>query len=132
MYIFPALASVYAKLATLQGTDAGQGANLIGVQDAGSKFVGDTVEEVLTELDTHITNLTATDIAYTDTYEVDATNVQAIIDLIVNGFIDIYATFDTISGVLDDKADKSAVSTTFTTTDGKTVTVTDGVITSVV
>lgn len=50
MYLFPNLASVYAKLSTLQGTDAGQGANLIGVQDAGSKFVGNTVEEVLLEL----------------------------------------------------------------------------------
>jgi hypothetical protein len=50
MYIFPSLASVYAKLATLQGTDVGQGANLIGVQDADGNFTGDTVEEVLAEL----------------------------------------------------------------------------------
>lgn len=105
MYLFPNLASVYAKLSTLQGTDAGQGANLIGVQDAGSKFVGDTVEEVLTELDTHITNLTATDIAYTDTYEAGAIDVQSIIDVIIAYLVTIDSTYvykdgDTMIGAL--------------------------------
>ena len=81
MYIFPALASVYAKLSTLQGTDAGQGANLIGVQDAGSKFVGDTVEEVLQEVGTQLSG---------------------------------------------------GATGTFTSADGKTVTVTNGIIVSIV
>lgn len=70
-----------AMYSVLASTNTTNGASLIGVEDAGSKFVGDTVEEVLQEVGTQLSG---------------------------------------------------GVTGTFTSADGKTVTVTNGIITSIV
>jgi hypothetical protein len=71
----------YNTKSALASTSTGQGAALVGIEDAGTYFTGDTVEEALQQLGASIGSGAAEDVTYDNsTSGLTATNVQDAID----------------------------------------------------
>lgn len=71
----------YHTKTILASVDAGEGASLVGIEDAGGFYAGSSVEDALQELGSAVGTGLATDISYSNaTSGLVATNVQTAID----------------------------------------------------
>lgn len=71
----------YTQIADLASTSTGEGADLVGIEDAGSYFTGTTVEEALQQIGAAVGSGAAADISYDNTVSgLTASDVQAAID----------------------------------------------------